>query len=492
MLNRVDARLSSLALLIAAVAFGFTACDSGGGGGGANPGTFNDGTADTLDIASMSPDDGADVDSRAPTLTVTFTESIVENEYTNAGTPQQDSETGDQQGSTDRSENRGLIDGVRLTSETAKSVTPSGSIPVDIEWTNGRASLAVTVDTSDEDFEGLQDGYIYELSLGDRSNETGVYDKRFKSTSGSLFRDLDGDGDAETGNVNPVLNPQDLQFSVGINEEAPAVPTVTFNPDDENVADPTTLADGVYDYTDGSITAPLQVDGIDNNPVEVKGYEVYYRSQNELGRNGIGDQYVKATDGDISIGRTPLTQFADKFEDSEGIIPASAVDDGEFDDRDLEFTVTLGNNPFEAADGTYGPIEWKFRAVSINGVRSDFTDPITTPDNTGLDVTSAEVTETDGSGNIEVIEVGFDEPLTTGTVDATDFNFEDSGSDLDIGVSVTDNGSGDQTGDTVVLDITENEDGRENLETDDTLVASDLEDLAGNGLEDDDVSVTDP
>ncbi len=488
MLHQIQ-RFSSVALLLAAVGFVFTACDSDGGSSG--PGTFSDGTADTLDIASMSPDDGADVESRAPTLKVSFTQKVAENEYTNTTTPRQDSETGDQ-GDSNRGLNRGLIDGIQLQPEIAKSgsksLTVSNSIPVDIEWVDGRTALEVTVDTSDSDFDGLQDGYIYTLSLGDSGNDTGVYDKRFKSVSGSLFRDLDGDGADEglvadgTG-VNPTLDPEDLQFSVGLDEEAPAVPTVTFDPESGDVANESTLEDEVYDYTDGSITAPLQVSSVDNSGAQVKGYEVYYRSQNQVGRSGTGDTFVKAFEV------SPEASSGD-FEDWEGIIPVSAVNDDEFDDGELEFTATISDSPFKASDGSYGPVEWKFRAVSINGVRSEFTDVIETGDNTALDVSSAQITDTD-DGDIEEITVTFNEPTQTSTVDAGDFSFQQpDDTSLNIGVSIADDGGDDpndgddnQDGTVVVLDITEDGSDTDDLERGDEIVVSDINDLAGNGLD---------
>jgi len=473
MLNRIHARFASLALLVAAAAFVFSACDSGNG---VSPGEVNTGVEDTLQISSMTPSLGADVDEAQPTVQLKFSQAIVENEYTADTVSQRDSDVGANPASPadDGVGNRRLVDGIRLVPDQAKDLTPSNSIPVNIEWEEDRTRLDITPT------EDLQDGYIYTLSLGQEDPTlTGVYDKRFKSQSGDTFNNLVS---------NPEYDASALSFSVGLDESAPGVPDVIFEDQGSapnQVAGETIAEAGNLDYTDNTIVAELAINNVDDvDGSEIKGYEVYYRTQNQTDRNGAGDQFVKATDAQLS-------NTTDQFEDSAGIIPASSVaDDGEnFDDDELEFTVTLSNTPLANADGTYGPIEWKVRAVSINGVRGDFRE-ITTEDNEDPDVQPA----SSSSDSVDdVITLEFDEALSSSTATNT-ANYslnEDSGTGpaLSIsGISIDNDVAGDAT---VTIQTAEFDGVDEPIEV--TLDNS-IQDLQGNSLDldadnDDDIEI---
>ena len=441
-----------MALLVATAAFVFSACDSGGDGGGVSTPGLNPGT-DTLQIGDIQPAPGTDLNTTDTTITVAFTEPIVENDYASDSLDQVSNTAGGEVN---------LADNIEMIASTAKSSSVQNTIPVKVDFVEERTRLEITPQ------ESLQDGWIYSLDL------SGLNDSRIKGEeTGATFA-----GSAPNPEFGSLSS---LQYSVGIDEAKPAVPDVVFNDDNPAIASDTELEDDVFNYTDNSITAPLEVlDAADAD--NVKGYEVYYRSQNEVG-GGDGDTFVKAgvaSSSSLSSEATP-----GDFQDWNGIIPASDVADGEFDDGDLEFTATVSSSPFEAADETYGPVEWKFRAVSINGVRSDFTSVVTTPDNEELEYTAT--ASGFSGGDITEVTVNFDEPVQTSTVDAGDFaiEFDGTNNNADVDISVADNGSGDDDGDIIVLDITENTADTDDIDSNDDLTVSGIEDLAGNGIDTD-------
>jgi hypothetical protein len=451
MMNRIHSRFAFLTLLVAAVAFVVGACDSNGGG--ANP--ENSVVTDSLQVANVVPDVGTDLNTTDTSFTFTFTDPVVENEYTRTDVEP----TGG---------NRHLIDAVQLRVSQAKSgkeLTPTNSLPVTLVFNDDRTELNVIPEQE------LQDGFIYLLSVGDTTSNTGFYDARFKSERGARFAD------------NPNL-PENLnfEFSVGIDTTRPSVPSVSFNTENGIVNDDGTLAEGALDYTDDYVTVPLRIDEIDDN---VKGYEVYYRSQNEVGRSGNGDQFRKA----FAV-NPEASGF--EFEDSEGIIPADAAESGEFGDGTLPFTATINGTPFAADNGSYGPIEWKVRAVSINNVRGEFTEVITTEDNTMPSVTDAAASDTSGNGNDDYITVEFSEPLTTGGVSVEAFTLEDSdGNERSILNNVEEvNNSVNGASEVIIsLDDGNSIDDRPAWQdgdgTDAIEVAGDVTDLAGNGVDPD-------
>ncbi len=406
---------------------------------------------DSLQIASVTPGVGADLATTDTSFTFTFTDPVVENEYTRTDV-------------TATGGNRHLIDVVSLRILQAKNLTPGNSIPVELEFNDDRTELSIAPQQE------LKDGFIYTLSVGDTTSSTGFYDARFKSEDGARFAD------------NPNL-PENLnfRFSVGIDTSQPDVPSVSFDPDHGAVNDDGTLKDGTYDYTQSSITAPLQVDDVPDN---VKGYEVYYRSQNQRGRFGNGYQFRKAFDV------SPVANGL-QFEDSDGIIPTSALESDEFDDGELEFTATISGSPFEAQDGSYGPTEWKVRAVSINNVRGDFTDVITLEDNTQPEVEQTldypNAVDSSGNGNHDYIEVFLSEPLTTESVSVDAFTLEDSnGKERTILDSVEEVNNFSGTGVLVEISLEAGNSINEGGTSPDEIeIAEDVTDLAGNGIDPD-------
>lgn len=449
MMKRIHSRFAFLALLVAAVAFVLGACDSNGGG--ANPEETV--VTDSMQLVNVTPDVGTDLETPDTSFTLTFTDPVVENEYTRTDV---EPTGGD----------RHLIDNIELVPPQAKNLSPNHSLPISLSFNEDRTELTVTPEQE------LRDGFIYRLSVGDadapstpEDEGTGLYDPRFKSENGARFA------------PNPNFPREQFEFSVGQNESAPAAPSISFDAE-ADYASTDTLADGVLNYTNRSVAIPFQVDEIDDSAAEVKGYEVYYRSQNQAGRSGTGDQFVKATLVD------PEADAGD-FEDHQGIIPASAVDaDGEVD-----FTVEVWDYPFSEEGGSYGPIEWKVRAVSINNVRGEFSEVITTEDNTAPELDGVANITTNEADEVEVIEVRFSEALDSETVSASAFTVRDDNgdpvgvSDVSLSNELPENGDEATVALTLATPTPESDFAPGNVEVNDSETSSPVTDLAGNGVD---------
>jgi len=402
--------------------------------------------APPFEIVNVTPAPGGGVDTTRPGITFTFNRAVADNAFARADAARS--------GLDDSGEGDHLVDELYLTkgqAKSAKALTPEGTLPVDLRFSDDRTELTVTPT------QPLQDGFNYQhVALG-------FEDERFVDAYGIP------------------LTPESQQaasfaFSVGANTTPPAVPTVSFNNDGPSVQGDT-LEDGTLDYTDVTVGVPLEVDEIDHSAARVKGYEVYYRAQNQTGRSGNGDQFVKVDNV------TP--------EDAEAIVPADAADGGQFGDGALEFSVTVSNYPFAAEDGSYGPVEWKVRAVSINNVRGEFTPVITTGDNTAPILENAR-TGADGSGGDTII-LTFNEAVDRATaenLDNYDFNDSGDGDQLSEIVSVEnvraqEGGFFNQT--TVTLDL----EGDQTVDDGDEIVVTPgVQDLSGNGMNPNENSAT--
>ncbi len=338
-------------------------------------------------LTDVSPAPNTDVSTATPTLTFTFNRPVIENEFTRE----------DASGNVDGT----LVEELNLSPEIAKDLRRDGNLPIDISFDSTRTKLTVTPS------EPLEDGFIYE------HDAAGFTDARFTDAYGI-----------------PLDNPTvgDFLFSVGLDENPPATPSVSFQSGNKPTLD--------YD-TQTEITAELQVD-VDNSEAEVKGYEVFARTVDLTEeRTGTGDQFKQITDA------TDLNPDASsaEFKDANGIIPANEAEFGTLEfSADIDEIFNGDDTPLHADDGTYGAIEWKVRAVSINNVRSDFTSVITTPDNVRPDLRTTQAqgfgnfnrgaytADDDGDGDEELI-VQFDEPVDESTVasDASQFTVYEDG-----------------------------------------------------------------
>ncbi|MCS3698259.1 hypothetical protein [Salinibacter ruber] len=433
----ISIRLVSIALFGAA-AIMVSGCDSNGGS------PNNSVVTDSMQIANVTPDVGADLESTDASITVTFTDPVVENEYTRT-----DVEA--------TSGNRHLIDVIGVYPDRAKDLSPNGSLPISLSFNDNRTQLTITPER------GLQDGFIYTLDVGDIENSNGVYDPRFKSEDGARFA------------PNPNFPPEEFGFSVGLSEEPPAVPSVSFDSESTVVTDGR-IENETFNYEDRSVTVPLQVNGIDDSAAEVKGYEVYYRSQEQVGRFGNDDQFTKASEV------RPQASPSD-FEDASGIVPARAVEA----DGDLDFTAEVGGYPFAGDGGAYGPIEWKVRAVSINNVRGDFSDVMTTGDNTRPGLEFISYYRYDDTGDVERIGIEFSEALDGETVSPRAFRItDDNGSSVPLSATSLENaepgGRDDTTVEVTLANPVPQRDLR-NVVVNDAGTSRPVTDLAGNGVD---------
>ena len=261
---------------------------------------------------------------------------------------------------------------------TTKAVDGSGNVELDVSATTTESGAIESVSWSVA--EPLSDGIEFQVGYG------------------NLFGDIVGAqygvGLSEVNDTRVGGLPAPLDYSIGANTNAPATPSISFNSDDFRVSDDGTLEAGTYNYDDSPVTLPLQVDEVDNSAAEVKGYEVFYSSQ------------------DTRENRSePGTQFQQTGGGLDGIIPAS---NAEFGDGRLTFSAsTNNNNPFAAEDGSYGDVQVTVRAVSINNERSAFSDTLTVADNDslGLNDAATEFVDTNSDGNADVLKVEFDEPV---------------------------------------------------------------------------------
>lgn len=436
-----EIRLPLLSALIVFVVILLGACDVFSGAESA-PSVSDD----SLQIADITPAVGTDLDSAQASITIEFTHPVVENDYTRS-----DVEPGNG--------NRYLVDVIGLFPVQAKDLTPSGAVPFEIEFQDDRTQLTITT------LEDLQDGFVYNLNLGNPAGNTGFYDSRFKSANGGRY--------VANPNLDEDLN---LTYSVGLSDGQPATPSVSFADQD---GDGVTIADdGELDYGDDPVTVELQVDEIDDSGAEVKGYEVYYRSQNQVGRDG--DQFRKATSSQVD----PVASSSE-FDDSDGIIPVDAAFEGS---GPLGFEVTVGDFPLAANDGSYGPIEWKVRAVSVNNVRGDFSSVLTTGDNTLPELAFATGGEENEDGDLLSILVVFSENLDDGTVSADRFRVIDGGgSEIDLSEAVLENrppSDGLSVVELFLSSATPSGD-VDHVEVDDADTSDPVTDLAGNGVDPD-------
>ncbi|MCS3639844.1 carboxypeptidase-like regulatory domain-containing protein [Salinibacter ruber] len=337
---------------------------------------------------------------------------------------------------------------------TTKAVDGSGNVELDVSATTTEGGAIESVSWSVA--QPLSDGIDFEVGYG------------------GLFGQIVG---AQYGVNVTEVNPSSassspLSYSIGANTNAPATPSVSFQP--SALDDDGELTAGSFNYNDVTVTALLQVDEVDNSDAEVKGYEVFYSSQ-----------YIREDRSE------PGTQF----QQLGGI---TSVSNAEFGNGRLTLSRSTPSPsrdfrafPFAAEDGSYGDVQFTVRAVSINNERSAFSDTLTIADNDSLTVNkgNTEYTSDDTDGNPVELTVEFDEPVDESTVAADQFSLDNAGSG---GLTIesvaevnntkisTPTGPGNATGE-VVLEIS----GSSSTTSDDVLTvnAEGVTDLAGNPVD---------
>ena len=405
-----------------------------------------------FEVVSITPDPDPEIDvgDARPSFVFTFNRPVADNETVNT-----------------------LADDGDIFIETQsperKDLTGSNDIKVETSFNDDRTELTVTP-TQD-----LSDGFRYR-HVAEPSFDSGLDNPEF--TDGKYGRELDNPAG---GNIN---------FTVGLNNSAPATPSLSFDSDDPRVNDDGELIAGNFNYNDGTVTAPLQVDEVDNSDAEVKGYEVFYSSQDirEDRSANTGNEFLQAGEYERSF---VTDQLGSGFEESDNIIDAGEAEFG--NGRLTFFALTDDNNPFAAEDGSYGDVQVTVRAVSINNERSAFSDTLTIADNDSLGLNDAQTqyVDRDRDGTDDALRVEFDEPvsgISAGDAGTDYFDINDgSGTPTTLGnvAEVDNDGIDDGVDATVVVTLdddgsnTANDEMTVNGESSDNFVT----DLAGNPIE---------
>ncbi len=401
------------------------------------------GDVEPFKIADVSPAPGSDVGATDTSFTFTFNRPIAENEYTNGGLAEE-------------------INLAPMQAKSAKNLQPDGTLPVDVSFNDDRTELTVTP------AESFEDGFHYDFNAS-----SAFGDDQFTDAYGLPF-------------TNTTAGKSTFEFSVGVDENAPAVPDVemtgyTFG--------------GGDDYPDehSFVNAGFEIQ-VDDSEAEVKGYEVYARTEDmRSDRTGEAGQFKKVLAVNDELDGSEYREF-------DGIIDAGEAGlDGTF-----STAVQIDPNGFSGAgsdrtllaadDGSYGPVEWKVRAVSINNVRSDFTDVMAVGDSTQPEVTDAGVESTDDQGNHETIVVEFSEALDADVADdvARYTVVDDGGNERDIldEVESVDNVEADEQNSfnrtQVVISVTDDVNtgaSPDEIVVDDADTDNPVTDRAGNGVD---------
>jgi len=323
--------------------------------------------------------------------------------------------------------------GLDLTKTGEKDVGADGEVTLEARFGADGDSLLV------RPTEALEDGAQYDLTLaasGDNifsGNNIAEYfvDAAFQQNLGGSGQPAVQDG------VSDVVGNSILNFSIGDDQTKPAAPEIVVE-DVTSSGKPDSL-----DYTDNSVTIQHRV--VDTSSVELcencDAVEVFARTKGE------SFQSVQTTDN-VEFGETNT------------------------------LTLSLSNFPLQEDDGN-GPAELEVKAKvrSLNGVESDFSTSVgPLGDNESVEVVGAQYFDTNGDGDVDELEVDFDEPLDKSTVEANDFDVNDTatGNPSDLGsVQRTNNTTG---GATVTISVT-----TDNSANDEVTVDG-VTDLSGNGV----------
>ncbi len=422
-------------------------------------------------IVDITPDPETDIDveDARPSFVFTFNRPVADNRTVNS-----------------LAENEELL--ITTQSPAQKSLTSNGDIKIETSFNEDRTELTVTP-TQD-----LSDGFRYEHTA---------------NVSASDFTDAQyGESLSSTSDLN-------IKFTVGLDNSAPAAPSISVQPSALN--DDGEIAAGTYGYTDGQVASsplhrnkraivPLQVDEVDNSQAEVKGYEVFYSSQDIRGNRDPAtgsDEFLQTgVYGSSSVSNTLSQSDAEVFEN---IVDAST---NEFENGPVEFNVSTDDSePFAADDGSYGDIEVKVRAVSINNERSAFSETLTIADtdSLGLVENSTRFEDTNGDGDDNALVVEFDEPVAGISVgdDGTKYFAIDDGSGTATSLGnveeVDNRGVNDPSGVGAMVTVALGDDGSNTANDELTVKRKEsnddfVTDLAGNPIEvgDGDEDVDDP
>lgn len=388
------------------------------------PGENTSHTLDPVDITTVvpdfnamlvSPEREADLSTTAPDFVIAFNRPVDANAYTTPGDPL--TTTGPANITNDI-----FIDGTGTEAPTSKARRTDNEIAVSVSFNSARDTLTITP------VDPLQDGTEYQLEAPALLN-------------GTLgFVDQYGRGlDSFPGGT-------EINFSIGVNTEAPDAPNVTV----------TSVTPEQREYDALSVTINLDFTPGDN-AVPIREYEIYRRTADTDDEPGVGDddfELVGAVDASN-------TQF--------GVVTASNV---------------ASSQPFFGDDGAdYEPVAWYFRAISINGVAGAPSAVVEVGDNLGVGLIDADYIDQDGDATIDGVRVGLDEPVPGISVGDDGAAFLTiSGTDAPSVAEVTDISSNRRF---FIIDINGG-----TPSASDQATISGLDDYAGNGIDNTESTVT--
>jgi hypothetical protein len=381
-----------------------------------DPGESTSRTFEPIDVTNdvpdftaslVSPDREADLGTAEPEFVIAFNRSVATNAYTTPGDPLSIS-------GSDNITNDVFIAGTGAGAPTPKARREDNQIAVDVSFNSTRDTLTITP------VDPLQDGTEYRLSVG------------------GIFNDGDGFVDGYGRALDTFLGGSQIDFSIGVNTDAPDAPNVTV----------TNVSPERRDYGTTSVTARLEFTPGDN-AVPVREYEIYRRTADTDDENGLGDDDFE------------LVETIDATNTTFGVVTASN---------------TVSSRPFYGDDGSdYEPIAWYFRAISINGVAGEASSVVEVGDNTGVGLIAATYLDLDADGLDDALRLRFDEPIPSIPTDASTFATIDGVDAPTVGDLLEIDTNRDQ----VIVEISG---GTPNSGTD-TVEISNLDDYAGNGVD---------
>jgi hypothetical protein len=392
--------------------------------GALDPGENTTRTLNPVDVTTGVPDFKAtlvspkredDLDTTDPDFVIAFNRPVALNAYTTPDDPL--TTTGPANITNDV-----FIDGTGAEAPTSKARRTDNEIAVSVSFNRVRDTLTI------EPVDPLQDGTEYQLEVPGLFNGTlGFVDEYGRAL------------DSFPGGT-------DINFSVGVNTDAPDAPNVTV----------TSITPEEREYDALSITANLEFTP-GENAVPIREYEIYRRTADTDDEVGVGpDDFELVGTVDASS-----TQF--------GVVTASDV---------------ASSQPLFGDDGAdYEPVAWYFRAISINGVAGASSAVVEVGDNLGVGLLDADYIDQDGDATVDGVRIGLDEPvpgLSVGDDGAAFLTI--SGGDAPAVGNISDISSNRRF---FIIDITGG-----TPDASDQATISGLNDYAGNGVDGSEDTVT--
>lgn len=357
-----------------------------------------------------------DLDSKNPSITFTFNRALAQNDFTTEAN---------------------LESKLNINFVGRKALDTGGDPTVDVTVSGN----TMTVSPSED----LDDGTKYELNgLSSIFSSSDFVGARFAQTE---------DEAPSASNLPDYDNVSTLNFTIGQNTSKPAAPSIVVE-EITSSGKPDSL-----DWTDSELTIEHRI--VNNASIEL-----------------CDDDLNRSESQDCNAIELFVSKKGEPFE-------RAAVVEGDasnFEFGEVDLAPTIDSSPFQDDENgdTYTPVKVYATVTSLNGVTSDKTSVITLHDNESLEVTGASYEDEDGDGDIDVLEVDFDEPISESTVALSDFDVIDAGAGVSNDIDNVNRINNKTGGATVFLNVPESGD---NNPADDEVVVDGINDLSGrNGV----------